>query len=176
MSFVHPLQLIHSSDSLFILANTQTQTSKTIARQAGRTFVYENGLSQISYTDGGVNSLLLLLTCQTSSSIRAHQAGDHSYLIYIEDECACPGKCSYNGDGGDTGGLGGGAIFVIILVAVVGAYLLFGALFLRFARNQQGVEMIPHRAFWSQMGKDALGGGKFVIRKVRGTSSRYDSV
>lgn len=175
MSIIIFNSFIHSF-VLFILADTQTKVSKRIVRQDGtQLFVYSTGLTQITYGDDSGNQLLLILTCQNAPSARGHQSGPNNYVLYIEDECACPGKCTYHDDGG-SGGLDGGSIFVIILISIIGAYLIFGAVFLRFVKNQQGLDMIPHRSMWSQLGKDCVGGARFVVRKVTGKSSDYQSV
>ena len=156
-------------------ADRTTNIDKLLARQAGRTFAYDHGLSTLSYSDGGKIRLSVFLLCAETESVKATRNDDTSFFFYVEDKCACPGRCTYTPDG-SSGGLGFSAIFVILLVSILAAYLLFGCLFLRFVRHEQGANVIPHRLFWLQTGTDSIGGVRFILSKVTGRQQEYAKV
>ena len=119
--------------------------------------------------------LIVFLLCDEKSSIKATRDTDSQYFFYIEDRCACPGKCTYKPDDDGGSSLGGGAVFVIILLVVVAVYLIVGALFLAVARGERGINLIPNRVFWLQTVADAIGGVRFVLGKCLGNKS-YETV
>ena len=156
-------------------ASTATKTDRLIARQVGRTFIYSQGLSTLSYTDGGSILLSVFLLCAEVDTVKATRNDDSSFFIYVENKCACPGKCAHKPDG-PSGGIGFGATFVIILICLVAVYLILGLGFLRFVKHEQGLNLIPHRLFWLQLGTDAVGGVRFVLSKVTGRGGNYEKV
>ena len=139
------------------LAGTVSGQTELIARQPGRVFAYAQGLSTLTYTDGGNLKLLVFILCSPTPSVKATRDTNTQYFFYIEDPCGCAGKCTYVPDD-DESGLTGGAVFVIILLVVVAVYLIGGVLFLRFARNESGVNLIPNRIFWLTLVTDAISG------------------
>ena len=161
-----------SFNLLFIQADSSSQTSTTIARQAAQSFVYTTGFSQLVYTDGGQITVNVFLFCDAKATITATKTNDNTYSIILNDPCACAGKCTYKAPSS----LGGGSIFVLILISIVAAYLLIGVVILRFFKQQRGLDMIPHRSFWKQVGGDSIGGVRFVVGKVTGRSNAYQSV
>lgn len=142
-----------------------SKTDRLIARQANRKVSYNSGVMTIGYTDGVSTALSVFLICKTTESIQATKIDDNSFMINIESECACPGKCTYSPDS-TSGQLTGGAIFVIVLLCVMMTYLVISVLFLRFVKHEQGMNLIPNRTLWLQIGHDSIRGIRFVLTKV----------
>ena len=46
-------------------------------------------------------------------------------------------------------GLSGGSILLIIFFVSLGAYILVGSLYNKFALNQNGAHVMPHYDFWA---------------------------
>lgn len=167
---------LHRIDHLSLhSADRTTNNDKLLARQAGRTFAFNQGLSTLSYSDGDKIRLSVFLLCAETDTVKATRNDDTSFFFYIENKCACAGRCTYKPDG-SSGGLRFSAIFVILLVSVVVAYLLFGCLFLRFVKHEEGANVIPHRLFWLQAGLDSIGGVRFILSKVTGRHQEYAKV
>lgn len=61
--------------------------------------------------------------------------------------------------------LSGGAVFMIILVSLFSAYLLFGFLYQRFVAHAKGFEQIPNFAFWKKVGNMSADGCDFFCRR-----------
>ncbi|CAF2399820.1 unnamed protein product [Rotaria sp. Silwood2] len=138
---------------------------KLIARQTDRVFTYNGGVISIIYTDGEDTTVRVFLVCKTTESVQATQVEHNSYLFHIESECACPGKCTYIPDK-PRGRLTGGAVFIIILLSIITTYLIISVLFLRFIKHEQGINLIPHRTLWLQIGHDSIHGIRVTLSKV----------
>lgn len=69
--------------------------------------------------------------------------------------------------------LGGGVIFIIVIISLFAAYLLFGLLYQRFVRGAKGVEQMPNYAFWRSFGNLAADGCDFVCRRPDHPASSY---
>jgi hypothetical protein len=126
------------------------------------------------YTDGGDIKLLVFLLCNTDikETVKAGKNDDKNYFINFEGPCACPGKCTYK----EQSSLSGGAIFVIILICLIATYLIGGIIYLRFVKHNHGIDVIPNRLLWIQMGNDSIGGVRFLVGKVTGRSNAYEKV
>ncbi|XP_066916087.1 cation-dependent mannose-6-phosphate receptor-like, partial [Clytia hemisphaerica] len=61
--------------------------------------------------------------------------------------------------------LSGGAIFVIIVISVFTAYLVFGFLYQRFIAKAKGFDQIPNFPFWRKVGNMSADGCDFVCRR-----------
>ncbi|CAF0782154.1 unnamed protein product [Adineta ricciae] len=151
-----------------------SKTTSLLARQTNRDFSYNQGVSTIIYTDGGDIKLQVFLVCGVDEVVSAQKVNDKLYIIHIESKCACPGKCTYTPDKSPNG-LTGGAIFLIVFVSILVTYLLVTVVFLRFVKHEQGVNLIPHRTFWWQLGSHSIYGVRFVFDKLRGRNS-YDNL
>eukprot|EP01132_Coremiostelium_polycephalum_P007731 gene7731-9507_t len=71
-----------------------------------------------------------------------------------------------------TGGIGGGWIFVIILLSATAAYILFGTIINWKVRNQTGKEIFPNYPFWSNFGTLVKDGVYYIKGKISGTEYR----
>lgn len=72
-------------------------------------------------------------------------------------------------DGGSSGGLSGGAIFLIIFFSVLAGYFLIGFLVCKFGLKKEGiVQAIPQHQFWCALPGLYIAGIKFVIGKITG--------
>ncbi|CAF2039264.1 unnamed protein product [Rotaria magnacalcarata] len=143
-----------------------TSTDMLIARQANRKFTYTHGLITIAYTDGANSKVNVFLVCKDMESVQAAQVDDNTYLFNIESKCACPGKCEYTPDK-SSGGLTGGAVFIIILVSLMATYAIVSVIFLRFVKHEQGINLVPNRSLWLQLGHDSIHGVRFLVAKIQ---------
>ncbi|CAH1238353.1 M6PR [Branchiostoma lanceolatum] len=94
-----------------------------------------------------------------------------AYAFELSSPCACPGA----GPGCAGGGLSGGSVFLIILFALAGVYVIAGAIFMKFVKGAQGSEVIPNVAFWKSLPGYVKDGVFFILSPCRGTKG-YDSV
>jgi hypothetical protein len=124
----------------------------------------------MTYKDGSGITVNVFLVCATAESNQASRIDDKNFILHMESTCACPGKCTYIPDG-----LSGGAVFIIVLICIVGTYLIIGVLFLRFARHEKGIDLIPNRTLWLQIGVDSIHGVRFILSKVTGRNP-YEAV
>ena len=124
------------------------------------------------YTDVTNITMRVFLICGNIETIKMGKKDDYNYFASLESPCACPGKCTYK----PPAALSGGSIFLLVLVCLTISYLLVGVLILRFVKHQQGIEMIPHRIFWMQVPRDALGGVRFTWAKITRRKNAYESV
>ncbi|EGG18409.1 hypothetical protein DFA_03903 [Cavenderia fasciculata] len=76
------------------------------------------------------------------------------------------------------GGIGGGWIFIIILVCGATAYLLTGSLFNFLNNGKRGTDCIPNKDSWSHFGELVQDGIKFIKGKIAYTaiSTSYSSI
>ncbi|CAF3394993.1 unnamed protein product [Rotaria sp. Silwood1] len=151
-----------------------SKQERLIARQTDRVFTYNGGVISVIYTDGDATTLRVFLVCKTQESVQASRINDYSYLFKIESECACPDKCTYIPDK-SSDHLTGGAVFIIILVCMITTYLIISVLFLRFVKHEQGINLIPNRTLWLQIGHDSIYGVRFILSKVTGRNT-YEEV
>jgi len=64
-----------------------------------------------------------------------------------------------------TSKLSGGAIFMIVISSLLGAYFLIGFLYQRFIKGAKGFEQIPNFWFWRQLGNTSADGCDFICRR-----------
>eukprot|EP01133_Synstelium_polycarpum_P011626 gene11626-13573_t len=103
------------------------------------------------------------------------------YEIDVTTCHACKGGCggsTPSGDGGKKGGMGGGWIFVIILVVCSVVYIAGGAIFNFKVKGLRGAEVFPNSAFWKDLPGLMKDGIFFVKSKVTGSggSGGYQQV
>jgi hypothetical protein len=68
------------------------------------------------------------------------------YNFQWKTNIVCPG--GGNPTGGPAGGMGGGWIFIIILICVSVVYVIGGIVFLKFVQKKEGSEIVPNKDFW----------------------------
>jgi hypothetical protein len=73
-------------------------------------------------------------------------------------------------------GLGAGAIFIIVFVALLVIYLVVFMALNKFKRQATGIDILPHRSFWASLPVYSFAGVMFVFRKVTGKGAGYTSV
>ena len=79
--------------------------------------------------------------------------------------------------GGGGGGVGGGTVFIIILLVLIVVYVVGFAAFYRFRHQRSGLELIPHRTFWTGLPGYARDGAVYVYRRTTGKGEKnYQSV
>jgi len=117
----------------------------------------------------------------------AEDPGKHYHLKWTSAH-ACPGG---GGDGGDDSGndddgggdggrkkkddgpaISGGWIFIIILSGLTVLYFVAGAVFNKFVRHKEGLEIIPNVEFWVALPGLVKDGFLFTYRKIAGLFGR----
>jgi len=137
-----------------------------VATSTGFTITYNGG--DVA-SDGTPRQASLYLTCgsgslTTDSFIPAPPSDNpppggapYLYAIYAESSEIC----------GVVGGGGkGGMIFVILLLVGFAVYFIGFALWNKFKNQAEGMEIIPHREFWSETPSLFLEGINFVKGKL----------
>ncbi|EFA75184.1 hypothetical protein PPL_11258 [Heterostelium album PN500] len=92
------------------------------------------------------------------------------YQVSFSSGYACPGT-PHEGGTPKKGGLGGGWIFVIILVVSISVYILVGLAVNFKVRGLRGKEMFPNYTFWSDFPGLMKDGVLFIKGKVTGSGS-----
>ena len=77
---------------------------------------------------------------------------------------------------GGSGGLTFGGYFLIILPILLVVYFLVFLGINRFARQQTGLDMLPHRGFWGAIPGYTKDGVMFLVSCVTGKGGNYQSV
>lgn len=95
-------------------------------------------------------------------------------MATFQSVCCCPNKCG-GGSGGKSGNLSGGSIFLIVFFSSLLAYLLFGAIFMKFQKNASGFDVIPNRLIWIAFIDNIKTGVQFISAKLRGSKSGYQN-
>jgi hypothetical protein len=103
------------------------------------------------------------------TSINIDESPACAFNIELRAADACPL--------GSSSSFGGGAIFVIVIVVIVTVYLVGGLSWKRFRNGYHGLEMIPHRDFWTNIISLIVTGCRFTLSKVcHMSNSKYQSV
>uniref|UniRef100_UPI00358E35BB cation-dependent mannose-6-phosphate receptor-like n=2 Tax=Myxine glutinosa TaxID=7769 RepID=UPI00358E35BB len=138
---------------------------------------YKSGDPYNSHCGTENRKALLMISCDpytlASGFTLVHEEreknGDCFYLFELSSSVAC-------NDVGKTG-LSGGAIFLIVLLCLVAAYLLGGFVYQRFVVGAKGLEQIPNFLFWQNLGNILADGCDFVCRtKPRVEAAAYRGV
>ena len=151
---------------MFYIADRTTGQSSIIARQSDVEFEHHDSVNLLVYHTSG-NLLTVFLTCRDADedTISGSQDDRETFNIYIQSRCCCPGKCHYSSES-----IGGGAVFVIILVVLLFVYIVGGMIFLKFIRGATGPDIIPNRLVWTSIASYAIGGVRYSIQVVRNQS------
>lgn len=164
---------------MLFLADKKSSISTLVASQQNVEFEENSGLYQLIYHTAG-SVLTVTLTCKDSDQeiITGRQDDAKTFDLFITTRCACPGLCQYVDPSSGDGSLGGGTVFVIILLVVCFVYVVGGMLFLRFRQGATGLEMIPNRTMWLSLGSYAKAGVQFSIDTIcqRKRSTDYQSI
>ncbi|EGC30316.1 hypothetical protein DICPUDRAFT_157966 [Dictyostelium purpureum] len=74
--------------------------------------------------------------------------------------------------------LGGGWVFLIVLICFSTTYFIGGALINRFYNQKSGLDIIPNRDSWSKLGGLISDGASFIKNKIIGStySATYNSI
>ena len=65
-----------------------------------------------------------------------------------------------------SGGIPGGAVFLIILLVLVVVYVAVFSIFNYARRGERGLSVLPHREFWTTLPLYAKTGVLFLVRCV----------
>jgi hypothetical protein len=142
-----------------------------IAKQSDVKFEHHDDKLNILVYESSNTILSVFLMCTDSDhdKIDGRQDDQDTFDIFLESRCCCPGKCQYSGES-----IGGGGIFVIILLVLVFVYLVGGMLFLKFARGATGQDMIPNRMLWLNIVSYAIDGLRYSMQVIRQRSFAVD--
>jgi hypothetical protein len=165
--------------SIVFSADKRTGRSTRIARQSDAHFEHHADVNLLIYQTSTM-LLTVYLTCTDADTdtINARQDDDHTFNIYVQSRCCCPGKCQYSGGSDNNGSIGFGSVFVIIIVVALAIYLIGGSLFLRFQRGASGVNIIPNRLVWLNLVSYAIQGTRYSLTLVcqRTRPANYDNI
>jgi len=128
---------------------------------------------QIAYGNGqnGRNSVILM-KCNADIATGnvftlVNEPVKPIYYIFFQSKFACAGAAPSS--------FGGGLVFVIIVLALLGVYFLGGMAYMKFARHAEGREIIPNHEFWFDLPSLIKDGCMFLVNKCRGRSG-YSTV
>ncbi|CAF3213947.1 unnamed protein product [Rotaria socialis] len=152
-------------DAAACLTSTTTGQSALIVRPSAVKFEHEENVNLLVY-QSGETTLTVYLTCADidEDKINSRQDSPTIFNIYLQSRCCCPGKCHFSTQ---SGSLTGGAVFVILLVSVLFAYIVGGMLFLKYARGATGTDIIPHRMIWLNVVSYVLDGLRYTLQIIR---------
>lgn len=138
--------------------------STLVAKQSEATLRQENDQISLTYLHDGI-SLTVYLNCIDADGdiINGRQDVREKISITLQSRCCCPGKCQFSNDNFITGG----AIFLILLVALLAVYLVGGVIFLKVSRGATGSDLIPNRSLWFNVILCTIEGLRYSIRVVR---------
>ncbi|XP_037076654.1 uncharacterized protein LOC119097788 [Pollicipes pollicipes] len=94
------------------------------------------------------------------------------YNMTLTSRCACPAGCA---EERHPTRLSGGAVFLIVLVAGAGFYLLVGVAYRRIVVGATGWEALPNRRFWASLPGLVRDGVTFCIT-CRRADTTYDQI
>ncbi|CAF0928293.1 unnamed protein product [Adineta steineri] len=145
----------------------EVQTSKDIV-----TLVYNSGERKLS----------VYLNClkpgePNKLEVHGYDSVAKIFTMTLSSECACWDGCK-NGPTPPKlpNKLGGGAVFILILVILAMIYLIGFMTFNKFQRHESGINILPHRQFWISLPGYALDGILFTLRKVTSKGTTYTAV
>uniref|UniRef100_A0A8C4WY82 Mannose-6-phosphate receptor, cation dependent n=1 Tax=Eptatretus burgeri TaxID=7764 RepID=A0A8C4WY82_EPTBU len=139
--------------------------------------MYKSGDPYKSHCGNEHRKVMLMISCDpytlasgfTLVREERQKNDDCFYLFELSSSVACNAV-------GKTG-LSGGAIFLILLLCFVAAYLLGGFVYQRFVVGAKGLEQIPNFLFWQNLGNILADGCDFVCRtKPRVEAAAYRGV
>ncbi|KAL8604964.1 hypothetical protein ACOMHN_028592 [Nucella lapillus] len=144
------------------------------AQSSARFLRAEDGLLRLRYTaeqdrSGFTRSLYVTLTCVTPEEgdkvtvvgERPLERGVYDMTLYIRYACLRP----LEPEGPMV--LSVGIILLVSMAGLVAVYVVSGALFQRFVRKAQGLEVLPHVAFWTGLPGMVKDGFLFVKKRGR---------
>lgn len=134
--------------------NTYDQTTKisTIKEESGKAQCYSFGLQP--------RKLSIKITCGSKNSDTFEIIDMKSGCVF---ETAVTLKC-----GGESSGLSGGALFLIIFFSLFAAYFIIGFIVCKFVLKAQGTNAVPQFAFWSALPGFYIAGIKCLVGKITG--------
>jgi hypothetical protein len=151
---------------MFYIADRNTGVSSIIAKQSDVLFEHHDNVNVLVYHSSGL-LLTVYLTCRDADgeTINGRQDDHETFNIYIQSRCCCPNKCHYS-----SGSIGGGAVFVIILVVLIFVYIVGGMIFLKYKHGATGSDMIPNRSMWLNLTSHTVDGVRYSIQVIRNRS------
>lgn len=149
--------------------------------------VDENGTLRLIYTaDKGEFLRVAEITLQCVSAtifsfltIEGEQDENNNTVLYrmnLASQYSCAKAPKINpANKSSSESLSGGTIFIIILLSLVGAYVIFGVSFQVFVKKESGKRMCPNHQFWCLLPELIKGGcRKATFQSEKPT--KYDSI
>ncbi|KAK5574654.1 hypothetical protein RB653_009907 [Dictyostelium firmibasis] len=98
---------------------------------------------------------------------------DLSNVTFLEGCYHSPNNENSSGNNNNIGKhfIGGGWVFIIILVSFVTVYMVGGVLINKFKNDKSGLDLIPNKDSWSNLGGLISDGFGFVKSKITGSTS-----
>jgi len=179
----------------FVFVNAEPSSSyiypKGFDQWTGITWAESPQSSNIvgTYTTASSNTLKLTLECGSSLNAQwksGTQSSATEYDITLAGACTAPGAGTGSGNGGtsdgktgapgkkNSGGIGGGWIFVIIVLVTTFVYCLGGIIFKSKRKGTSGTESIPNIDFWRGLPGLVKDGVKFTFSGCKRNSDYQD--
>merc|ERR1712000_15107 len=147
--------------------------SKSLGSSTSGTFTdINNGVKYTALGGTEQRQFELSIHCAPESESEPYPTFVHEQegLLYYQFSWNHHVACGTGCEGGfelPSGGWDGGSIFLLILFLMAVIYLLVGVLFLRFAKDKRGIEMIPNKDFWMDFPNLVKDGFRFSIAKIK---------
>ncbi|GAM29184.1 hypothetical protein SAMD00019534_123600 [Acytostelium subglobosum LB1] len=152
------------------------QTSLILQCSQAQTTVVSAGEIQPCIYAITINSKLACPTTGTTSTTGVTTTGQTTSAGPTTTSGTTTGGTTSGGDNGHKGGIGGGWIFVIILLCSATVYIVAGIIINYKVRGLQGKELFPNVTFWSDTLPGLLKDGVLFIKgKITGTGGQTGS-
>ncbi|CAF3816470.1 unnamed protein product [Adineta steineri] len=130
------------------------------------------------YISDEKRSLSVDLRCLNSGEsdkleVHGHDLVTGLYTMTLSSKCACWDGCK---DSSKPKGLSGGSLVIILFMVLVVIYLVAFMSYNKFRRQATGINIFPHRTFWTSLLGYSVDGVIFVFRKVTCKSIGYNTV
>ena len=149
---------------LFVFpASKKTGQSTRIVRQSDAQFEDHPDVNVLVY-QSGTKTLTVRLMCRDADedTVKSRQESPEIYVIDVQSRCCCPGKCKYS-----SGGMGAGAVLVILFLSILVVYVVGGMIYLRVRVGASGIDLIPNRAMWLSFGSLSILGVRYTLAVIR---------
>jgi len=147
--------------------------STVVAQALGGNYNGSSGV-RLSFTggdDGRSAEIDLICDASSSSFGTVKYINENPQLHYNwqwTTKYACPTKSSSK--------LSGGSILLIMVFVLVVVYFAAGAVFMKFIRHAEGIEIVPNVHFWTAIPGLTKDGVLFVVSKTCRRGSSYKAV
>lgn len=155
------------------VCDTLGHPSTTVVHLIDAKEPYKGVIVKMSSSQPKANcSLVVSVICDSrvNGPLTLHRVGTCDYSTELRHPAGCANIISSGGKG-----WGWFGIFIIIVVCLLGAYLLAGAVYRYFFLNIRGIDVIPNLEFWASLPHKIQHLFMSIVRRFRGPSEGYRS-